>query len=131
MFRISFALALALTLIAGCREKEEPDACGMVEAAEVMVGAESGGRIESLRVAEGDRLQAGQEVGSIETTQLGLEREQIVAQQAAVSSRSNEVREQIDVLEVQREIARRAYDRTRRLFDQRAATAQQLDAAER
>lgn len=131
MIRFVAALAVTLVIFAGCREKEEPDAYGMVEAVEVIVGAETGGRIEALRAAEGDRLQAGQEVGSIETTQLALEREQLVAQSAAVSSRSNEVREQIDVLEVHRDIARRAYQRTRRLFDQRAATAQQLDAAER
>jgi HlyD family secretion protein len=41
------------------------------------------------------------------------------------------VREQIGVLEVQRQIAERTYERTRRLFDENAATAQQLDQAER
>lgn len=126
----SFVLVLILA-IAACRAEEEPDAYGMVEAVEVIVGAETGGVIETFRVAEGDRLDAGQEVGSIETTQLGLERQQVVAQEAAVASRSDEVRQQIDVLQVQRDIARRAYERTRRLYEQRAATAQQLDAAER
>ncbi|HET7457285.1 MAG TPA: HlyD family efflux transporter periplasmic adaptor subunit, partial [Gemmatimonadaceae bacterium] len=42
-----------------------------------------------------------------------------------------EVGEQLRVLEVQRDIAQRVYERTRRLHDERAATAQQLDQAER
>jgi HlyD family secretion protein len=67
----------------------------------------------------------------VDTTQLSFEREQIIAQREAVGSRVNEVGDQITVLEVQRDIAKRTFDRTRRLVDQQAATAQQLDQAER
>jgi HlyD family secretion protein len=42
-----------------------------------------------------------------------------------------QVAEQLDALEVQHEIAQREYDRTKRLYDERAATAQQLDQDER
>jgi HlyD family secretion protein len=48
-----------------------------------------------------------------------------------VAARAAEVRQQIDVLIVQRQIAARTYERTRRLFAEQAATAQQLDQAER
>jgi HlyD family secretion protein len=41
------------------------------------------------------------------------------------------VSQQIRVLEIQRSVARRNYDRIRRLFAEQAATAQQLDQAER
>src|SRR4030095_8305398 len=80
---------------------------------------------------EGVILQTGTLVGVIDTTQLALQREQILAQQSGNSSRANEGAQQINVLEVQQEIAGRMYERTRRLFAQQAATAQQLDQAER
>jgi HlyD family secretion protein len=70
-------------------------------------------------------------VASIDTVQLALERRQIQAQRDAVESRGAEVTEQLGVLAVQRDIAARAYERTLRLHAERAATSQQLDAAER
>jgi membrane fusion protein YbhG len=142
----------ALMVQAGCAKRAEPDAYGNVEATEIVVGAEAGGRLLTYTVAEGATVQAGAVVGTIDATQLGFEREQFAAQQTATRSRVNEVRQQISALESQRssavaqrdaakaqrealttqlEIARRAFERTRRLFDQQAATAQQLDQAER
>jgi len=103
-------------------------------------------------VAEGAVVQAGALVATIDAAQLGFERDQISAQQSATRSRASEVRQQISALESQRgsavaqreaakaqrdalaaqlEIAGRAHARIRRLFDQQAATSQQLDQAER
>lgn len=127
---ISGALVF-LVLAAACRRAEQPDAYGNVEATEVVVGAEASGRIEALRVSEGDTLAAGAVVGTIETTRLGLQEREISSQRDVSASRINEVEQQIGVLQVQRDIARRAYERTRRLYAQRAATAPQLDQTER
>jgi HlyD family secretion protein len=77
------------------------------------------------------RLERGTVVAIIDTTQLTLEREQLAAQRAASGARRTEVSEQLRVLEVQRDIARRAYERTGRLHAEQAATTQQLDQAER
>ncbi|HET7706061.1 MAG TPA: HlyD family efflux transporter periplasmic adaptor subunit, partial [Thermoanaerobaculia bacterium] len=79
---------------------------------------------------EGDRLTPASVVGTIETTGVALEQQQVAAQRSAASARLDEVAQQIDAMQVQREIARRTYERTRRLVEQRAATAQQLDVAE-
>lgn len=127
---ISGALVF-LVLAAACRRAEQPDAYGNVEATEVVVGAEASGRIEQLRVHEGDTLAAGAVVGTIETTRLGLQEREISSQRDVSASRINEVEQQIGVLQVQRDIARRTYERTRRLYAQEAATAPQLDQAER
>jgi HlyD family secretion protein len=70
-------------------------------------------------------------VGAIETTPLAFERRQLSAQRAASASRLGEIAQRIDTLEVQRAIAARAYERTRRLHAQQAATAQQLDQDEK
>jgi HlyD family secretion protein len=77
------------------------------------------------------QLALGTVAAVIDTAQLALERQQVVAQRNASSSRGTEVTEQLRVLEVERDIAQRAYERTRRLHAAQAATSQQLDQAER
>lgn len=129
--RATAMLGGALLSIAGCRRGNTPDAYGNFEATEVVVSAETPGKLVSFQPNEGDMLTAGAVVALVDTAQLALQRQQTAAQRASTGARTNEVAHQITVLRVQQDIARRAYDRTRRLFDQRAATAQQLDQAER
>jgi len=152
MGRAMVVAALVVGLCSACAPKAQPDAYGNVEATEVVVGAEAAGRLVSYTVVEGQTLAAGAAVGAIDPTQVGLERDQAVAQRAATAARLDEVRQQIAVVEAQRsasiaqrdaaraqrsalaaqhEIAKRAFDRTTRLMAAQAATAQQLDQAER
>jgi HlyD family secretion protein len=153
MRRSSLTVAIVALAIAGaCNRRVAPDAYGNVEATDVIVGAEAAGRLVSYDVTEGQTIAAGAVVGTIDPTQLQLEREQLNAQHDATRSRVDETRQQIenlgaqrgvtlaqreaasaqrDALVAQQEIAKRAYDRTNRLFAQQAATAQQLDQAER
>jgi HlyD family secretion protein len=146
------AIALGLVMAGGCAQKDQPDAYGNVEAVDVVVGAEAAGQLIAFSPQEGQKLAAGAVVGSIDSTELGLERTQLTAQRAATASRVLEIDEQAGVLraqqlsataqrdaaraqraalETQLDIARRNYERTKRLADQQAATAQQLDQAER
>jgi HlyD family secretion protein len=143
---------LAAMALSGCAKPVQPDAYGNVEATEVVVGAESSGRLVTYTVTEGAAVAANAVVGTIDAAQLGFERDQLSAQQDAARSRANEVRQQVSALEAQRgsaiaqrdaasaqrdglaaqlEISTRTLQRTKRLFDQQAATAQQLDQAER
>ena len=114
-----------------CGRDKSPDAYGTFEAEEVVVSAETTGQLVTFSPVEGSQLARGAVVAVIDTTQLSLERQQVVAQRQATGSRGNEVSQQIRVLEIQRSVARRNYDRIRRLFAEQAATAQQLDQAER
>lgn len=129
--RAALPLLLVVAAVAGCRSGNAPDAFGTFEANEVVVSAQAAGQLLWFTPVEGATLASGAVVGVIDTTQLALNRAQTIAQREAISARASEAGRQIGVLEVQREVARRAYERTRRLFDQRAATAQQLDQAER
>jgi HlyD family secretion protein len=145
-------ITTCLWLGAGCSRDEGPDAYGNVEAVEVSVSAEAAGRLVTFDVKEGQTLAAKAEVGTVDPSELQLQREQISAQHAATTSRVAEIARQRDVVTAQRaaaaaqvlaaraqrsaldsqlEIARRQLDRTKRLVDQQAATAQQLDQAER
>ena len=149
--RIITAVLLSL-LAAGCGDEPQPDAYGNVEATEVVVSSEVGGQLTTFAVEEGQTLAAGEMVATIDPTSLGLQRDQAAAQRDAATSRAGEFTSQIQVLAAQRdalqaqrdaataqrnvllsqhEIARRQHDRMRRLFAQQAATAQQLEQAER
>jgi HlyD family secretion protein len=141
-----------LLMTGACERRTEPDAYGNVEATDVLVSAEAGGRLVTYTVVDGQTLAAGAVVGAIDAAQLVFERDQVAAQRAATASRINEVRHQIEAMDAQRgaavaqrdasraqrsallaqhEIAKRTYDRTARLYAEQAATAQQLDQAER
>lgn len=120
-----------LAALMACRGGREPDAYGNFEANEVVVSAQTNGQLRMFTPVEGAVLDAGAVVGIVDTTQLRLELAQLVAQSAASDARVVEAERQIGVLTVQRDLAQRAYERTRRLHEQRAATAQQLELAER
>ena len=127
------ALLLAgLTLLTAiaCRGRE-PDAYGNFEATEVIVAAQASGQLVEFTPEEGMNLAQGVVVAEVDPTQLMLERQQLLAQLEATAARTTEAGEQIGVLVAQRDIAQRTLARTRRLFDAKAATAQQLDQAER
>jgi HlyD family secretion protein len=140
--RVLVALAL---LAAGCARAPEPDAYGNVEATEVVVGAEWSGQLIAFTVDEGNKLAAEAAVGEIDRRQLELQRTEASAQRSATAARVTEIEQQIEALEAQRdaasaqraalvaqhEIAKRAYERIARLYAQQAATAPQLDQAER
>ena len=130
---------------AACGQTPRPDAYGNVEATSIVVSAEISGRLLSFTPDDGTTLAAGAVVGTIDSAELALQRQQRAAERAATASRAQELAEQAAALEAQRaslaatrgalasqrEIAERVYERTKRLAADEAATAQQLDQAER
>jgi HlyD family secretion protein len=120
-----------LVILASCRDKNQPDAYGNFETTEVVVSAETSGQLLWFQADEGQMLTHGQLVAVIDTTQLALQQRQLSAQRSAGASHVTEVGQQLDALRVQYEIAGRNYERMKRLFADQAATAQQLDQAER
>jgi len=114
-----------------CHGGKDPDAYGNFEADEVSVSAQASGQLTSFTPVEGSTLRLGLVVGVVDTTQLALERAQLVAQEQATGARVAEAGKQIEVYQAQLGIALRNYERMQRLFDQHAATAQQRDQAER
>jgi HlyD family secretion protein len=121
----------AAFVVAGCSGKSKPDAYGNFEATEVVVSAQTAGQIERFTPVEGMQLARGAEVALVDTTQLALQQRQVTAQRNAANERDTEAERRLKVLLVQRDVAQRAYERTQRLHAEQAATAQQLDQAER
>lgn len=121
------SVGLALTLMGCGTGDERSDAYGNFEATEVLVSAESAGRLLRMDVREGDLLQAGREVVLVDTLQLALSRAQLRAQRKAVVARLSGVSAQLAVLEEQRRVAEKDRDRVEGLASDGAATQKQMD----
>ncbi len=116
-----------LLLLAGCADTQEYAASGTFEATEVMVSAEATGRILDLRFEEGDSLCAGEQVGSIDSVQLYLQRLMLMRQRSSVESNRPDVDSQVAALRAQIDKAQQERNRVERLLEDGAATTKQLD----
>lgn len=123
-------LTLLATIVAACGEPPS-DANGRFEATEIMVSAEASGPLLALSVRDGDQVRAGEVVGAIDTVLLVQSREELNARTAVLAARQDEISAQSRVLQTQQALAKRELARIERLADAGAATAQQLDRAQR
>ena len=128
--RLATTMAATACLMA-CSKSSTPDAYGNFEAEEVTVSSQATGELRSFTPVEGTHLERGVVIGAVDTVQLSLELAQLIAQKQSTGARVNAADEQVRVLEAQVGIARRAYERLLRLAEEKAATAQQVDQAER
>ena len=126
MKRIFIYCALPL-LTAACGHSGDFDATGTFEATEVVVSAEAAGRILRFDAEEGDVLEAGRQVGAIDTVQLYLQKLQLERQRASVVSNRPDIAKQAASLREQ--IAKQQTERRRveNLLRDGAATTKQLD----
>lgn len=126
MKKIAVYSALTL-LLASCGNKNDFDATGTFEASEVVVSAESTGRILYFDIEEGDTLSAGRQVGAIDTVQLYLQKLQLERQRASIHSNRPDIAKQASALRSQIEQQERERSRVENLLNDGAATAKQLD----
>ncbi len=120
-------LLLALALAACSSHDDLSDAYGNFEVDDVMVSAESTGKLLLFNAEEGKKMAANELVAVVDTTDLVLKRDQLVAQQKAVSSKIENIRSQIDVQKQQLANLKTDKDRIEKLLKDGAATQKQLD----
>lgn len=121
--------ALTALLLSCSGNQQEFDATGTFEAVETIIPAEASGIIETLDVEEGQNLLEGQVVGLIDTTQLSLKKDQLLAQIKAVQSKKPDAQSQLDIFREQLEQARVDQQRMQNLLKADAATQKQVDDA--
>ncbi|MDE6515394.1 MAG: HlyD family efflux transporter periplasmic adaptor subunit [Bacteroidales bacterium] len=126
MKRMMIYIAAAIGLTA-CNGKNDFDASGSFEATEITVSAEGTGRILRFDIAEGMTVNAGEVVGTIDSLQLHLQRQQLKAQQAALLNSRPDMQTQAAALREQ--IAKQKTERTRvrNLLKEGAASQKQAD----
>jgi len=103
------------------------DAFGNFEANEVIISAESQGKIIALNINEGQRIVAGKQIGVIDTTQLVLTKKQVIAQKEATATNVASIKGEISVHQKKLENLYREKKRVEKLFQDNAATDKQLD----
>ena len=119
---------LVATALVSCGTKDvEYDASGVFETTEVIVSARGTGEIVSLNIEEGRNVMEGEQLGTLDITQLQLKKDQLAAgKDAAVSRRLNTTQQ---VASIQEQIAnlQTEQNRFKALLKDGAATQKQVD----
>jgi len=119
---------IAVILLAGCKNKtEQADAFGNFEATEVIVSAETSGRILSFDTVEGTLVEKGATIVRIDTTLFYLQKGEIEAGMKSIGTRINSINAQNDILNQQIDNLNINIERIRRMLKDDAATQKQLD----
>jgi HlyD family secretion protein len=127
MKTITFIILVA-GLLYSCKNKTgEADAYGNFEATEVIVSAETNGRILKFDVKEGSIVEKGSDLALIDTTLLYLQKEEIDAGIKSVRTRIGTINAQNDIINQQIENIRVNIGRIEKMLKDNAATLKQLD----
>jgi HlyD family secretion protein len=137
-------LALPVVIVASCRGDSDSGlirASGHVEATEVRVSTKVAGRLRSLAIHEGDKVQPGQVLAEIDTTDLKLslgqaraEREQAAAELRLrlAGARAEDIAElqaQVQSVKADLDAAERDLERMQGLLDKGSGTSKARDDA--
>ena len=123
-----FYIGLGILLLSSCSKKDgDYDASGSFEAIEIIVSSEASGKIKYLNIMEGQQLEKGEQVGLIDSTQLYLQKMNLLSnvkgvrsQQPNIAAQTASIKEQISTME-------REKQRITNLIKANAATQKQLD----
>lgn len=121
-------LIIAALLLAGCKNKAgKADAFGNFEATEVIISAETNGRILQLDPAEGTQVDKGATLALIDTTLLHLQKTEIEAGMRSVNTRIASINAQNDILNQQIENINVNISRIGKMLKDDAASQKQYD----
>ena len=118
-----------LSLVSCSNQEKTYDATGTFEATEVTVSAEQNGSLLHFDLNEGDRIEAGKQVGLIDTVQLYLKARQIGATKLVYASQRPDMGKQVAATRQQLAKAREEYARFAGLVKDGAANRKALDDA--
>lgn len=128
MKHLPYLFALLTLFLGSCRQQEsQADAYGNFEAIEVMVSAESSGRIIAFQAVEGELLRQDQVSVRIDTTQLYLQKLALESGFSSLGSRIHTLDAQLHASQVQLDNLIREQMRMEKLVEGGAATSKQQD----
>ncbi|BDD02547.1 HlyD family secretion protein [Aureibacter tunicatorum] len=122
-------LTIAIVAFSSCNEEEKADAYGNFESTEVTVSAEANGKLISFNLEEGDSKTQNSIVGQVDTVALHLQKNVLLAKIESTEAKKPNVLTQVKVLKSQLNTAQIELNRVKKLFEDAAATQQQLDQA--
>lgn len=124
------APAAALLAACSCSRSISFDAYGQIEAVQVTVSAQAGGMITSLDLEEGDRLEAGEVIGVIDSVQTFLQTEELRQRIEGASSRLIDIKKQSEPNCSQLRSLSHDLERYSRLLESNAASQKQVEDLE-
>ena len=125
MKRLAYIAILMLT--ASCGKQTTFDAQGTFEATEIVVSSEATGKILHFEAEEGTLVEAGQQVGAMDSLQLHLQRKQLIAQQSALLNSRPDIKKQMSSLREQIAKQKSELQRVENMLRDGAATQKQHD----
>ena len=121
-------IAIVAIISTGCKNKTgDADAYGNFEATEVIVSAETSGRILQFDKDEGSQIEQGEIIALIDTTILHLQKAEIDAGMNSVRTRISSINAQNDILNQQIENQNVNIARIEKMLKDDAATQKQYD----
>lgn len=126
MKRIAIILITSLILMS-CDKEEKADAYGNFEATEVIISSEANGILVDFLITYGQNLKMGDYAGVIDTVQLSLKMQQIMAQQQSIQLKFKNIISQADVYKEQLKALIVEKNRTEKLIADSAVPSRQLD----
>lgn len=127
MKKISIFILATIGLISCDRNNNKADGYGNFEATEITVSSEANGKIEFLKIEEGDVLKPLTQVGLIDTLQLYFTKQQLIASKNSITAKSANVLSQKSVLLEQLKTAQIENKRINNMYIENAATKRQVD----
>ncbi|MDX1587267.1 MAG: HlyD family efflux transporter periplasmic adaptor subunit, partial [Balneolaceae bacterium] len=123
-------IVLPALFITNCTDNGKSDAYGQFEATETTISSKSAGELLVFTAEEGIKLNSGVQVGLIDTTQLKMKKNELLALLESTESRIDQINAEIEVLKEQLQTALVNLQRIENLVEDNAGTPQQLDDAE-
>lgn len=124
----AFLFVFILALATSCKKSgNDFDATGTFEATEVIISSEAMGKILDFNIIEGQEVVENQILGSIDSVQLYLKKQQLIASRKALVSRKPDTNKQLATLEQQIETAKSELKRIKNLVQANAVNHKQLD----
>jgi HlyD family secretion protein len=119
---------IAVVMITACKSKTEmADAYGNFEATEVIVSAETNGRILKFDAKEGSLIETGSELVLVDTTLIYLQKEELDAGIKSIRTKIGIINAQNNIINQQIENIRVNIARIEKMLKDDAATQKQLD----
>lgn len=141
--QMTIALGLLTALLVSCAGEPPPRkvVTGLVDATEIDVASKVPGRVTEVHVREGDRVEAGEKLATIESEEIAAKLRQVRAaidaseaklRMAKSGARREEVdaaRQQLEAARHQVELAKKMYERVEKLRDSGAIAEAKFDEA--
>lgn len=123
-------IAVSMLLACSGNKNGHLTGSGVLEGTEIVISSQSSGQITKLAVDEGDELQKDESIAEIDTELLRIQSEQVENSLIEIDYNILNARAAISQAETQFENVHRRYQRIKALYENNAATKQQMDDAE-